>query len=83
MKNSNLSSSRKMRVHLPSWYIFWFVALERVYVEDCSKTATVWPGSAFDTDVEFSAVCGVSMSAVKTRLIDIGWVRAHETFSNF
>lgn len=66
-----------------SGYVFGFVALESVYVEDCSKTATVWSGSAFNADVEFSAVCGVSMSAVKTRLIDIGWVRAHETFSNF
>lgn len=63
--------------------VLWLIALEAVYVEDCPKTAPVGPGSAFNADVELPAVCGVSVSAVETRLVDIRGVGAHESFGYF
>jgi len=70
-------------VLLTSGYVVWFVTLESIYVKDCSKTATVWPGGTFDANVEFPAVCGVSVSAVQTWLVNVRWVRAHKSFSDF
>lgn len=63
--------------------IFWLIALQTVNVEDGSQAASIGPGGSFDTDVEFPAVSGVSMSAVCTRLVNVRWIGAYESFSNF
>lgn len=70
-------------VLLASRYILWFITLKGVNIENGSKTATVWPGSSFDANVEFPAVSWVSMTTVKAGLVNIGGIRAHKSFSNF
>ncbi|GIY14205.1 hypothetical protein CDAR_505201 [Caerostris darwini] len=69
--------------NLPSGDIFWFVALQTVNIENGSQTASVGPGCSFNAHVELSAVSGVSVSAVQSRLVNVGWVRADESFSDF
>jgi len=69
-------------VLLAAGHIFWLVALERVYVEDGAKAATVWARNALNANVKLATVGGVGVPGVVAGLVHLGGIWAHEAVAN-
>ena len=69
-------------VFLATGHVLWFVALERVDIEDGANAAAVGPGDALDTDVELAAVSWVGVAGVMTGLVGLGRVGTNESIAH-
>jgi hypothetical protein len=69
-------------VLLASGDILGVVTLKSLNVEDITERASIRTGNTFDAHVEFTAIGGMGMAGIVTRLFHFSGIRAHETFGN-
>lgn len=56
--------------------------MQRVNIEHCADTATVWPSYALNADVEFAAICWVGVAGIVSRLVGLSRVGTNEAVAH-